>query len=248
MVQTQRNGLTEAPERFSRFVVTMDTDWAPQFVLDHALEMLAEYGLGGTVFCTGRYSIPTDRGIEAALHPNFMPDSTQGSSAQEILSLLKGMWPDAVGCRSHRLFWHSGLREVLKAHGLLYDCSALLPLQPLDRPADSGGLKHLSIWWSDNQHMIHDFALNGFDVPGRDAAGVKVLLFHPLLIYLNVGSREEYLKSVAGLPPLGDVTPKDLERHRRAGPGVESLFRAALRHVADTQGQGPTLERIVVDD
>ena len=228
------------------FIITLDTDWVPQFVLDHALALLAEHGTAATVFCTGPYDLAAAN-VEAALHPNFLPGSTQGHDPDEILATLKGYWPKAVGSRSHRLFWHSGLRAVLKRHGIRYDCSSLLPLCPQSRPADSGGLLHTTIWWSDNQHMVHSRDPKAFELPGRDEPGLKVLLFHPIHIYLNTVNLEDYRRGLRNLPPFQELRPEDLAPLRRSGPGMETFFKAVLGHLQTTQSRTPTLEQIIAE-
>lgn len=244
MFYGKANGLMDRHTK-SEFIFTLDTDWAPQFVLDSALGMLAEHGLAATVFCTGEYVFPSDVRVEAALHPNFMPDSTQGSDPDEVLGNLKAVWPKARGSRSHRLFWHSGLRSVLLRHGIMYDCSTLLPLQPLAAPANAGGLLHCSIWWSDNLHLLHKYPLNQFDLPGMDSPGLKILVFHPIHIFLNTASSKDARNLKKAIAHLPTAKLEDLEPLRNQGTGVGTMFLKALEYISKTQEESMTLEDAV---
>ena len=110
------------------FVITLDTDWVPQYVLDVALEQLREYKLPATVFCTSPYVFADDN-IEPALHPNFFPGSSHGTTETECLGTVRAMYPLARGSRSHAYYWHSRMYALLTELGLNYDSSMLLPFQ-----------------------------------------------------------------------------------------------------------------------
>lgn len=229
------------------FAVTFDTDWAPQFVVDHVLGLLVASGLPGTVFCTGPYAMPAQGRIEVALHPNLMGDSTQGNGAEDVLVQLKRAMPQAVGVRTHRLFWHGGLLGTLAAHGLVYDSSLLVPLQLGLRPFRHKKLVRMPIWWSDNVHFDRDFALDGFAVPGLDEPGLKVLLFHPLQIYLNAPDAGHARIAMSSTGALADASPEELEPHRFRGNGMETVFRSALDFLATSGAEVRLLKECVAD-
>ncbi len=217
------------------FVLTFDTDWAPQFVLDYVLERVRECRVKATVFCTSRYDFSSGVEIEAAIHPNFMSDSTQGNVEEEVVRRLKSWWPDAVGSRSHGLFWHSGLYGILSRHGIRYDCSQFLPLHPGLEKVSHCGLERFPIWWTDGLHLHRGLPLERFNVPGMEAPGLKVLIFHPIHIYLNTKEAGGHKEAIRRAGPLREAAPKDLAPFRNEGFGVESLFVSALEHIAARQ-------------
>jgi hypothetical protein len=225
------------------FAVTFDTDWAPQFVVDHALGLLAESGLPGTVFCTSPYAVPG--GVEVALHPNLMADSTQGNGEDDILSGLKSAMPEAVGVRTHRLFWYGGLPPLLTRHGLEYDSSLLMPLLPGLRPYRFKGLVRFPIWWSEGVHFDRGLPLDGFTVPGLDEDGLKVLLFHPINVYLNAREAGYAARVVVEIGGMDAVAPETLAPYRLAGPGMETVFTAALDRLAATGAGVRPLKELV---
>ena len=64
-------------------VLTLDTDWAPDFVIDFVAKQLVAYQVRATWFVTHaspaveRLSQHSDL-FELGIHPNFLPGSTHG--------------------------------------------------------------------------------------------------------------------------------------------------------------------------
>lgn len=213
------------------FSLTFDTDWVPQFILNDVLSQLQDAGLTGTFFCTGAYA-PFPPSMEAGIHPNFLGDSTMGGSEEECLAFIRRLYPQAIGSRSHCYYWHNRLRNLFLAQGLRYDSSQLLPLQPNLRPHSIFGLTHFPVWYSDGVHMQLGAACNTFSPDGLWDPGLKVLLFHPLHIYLNSRSVQES-KELLGGCEVPFVT-EELRTKRRSGHGMRTLFQAALKHIQDS--------------
>lgn len=213
------------------FSLTFDTDWVPQFILDDVLALLQEADLPGTFFCTGPYA-PFPSSMEAGLHPNFLRNSTMGNTEEECLTFIRRLYPQAIGSRSHCYYWHNRLRNLFLEQGLRYDSSQLLPLQPGLRPHAVFDLTHFPVWYSDGVHMQLGASCDRFAPEGLWESGLKVLLFHPLHIYLNSRSGRES-KELLGGKDVPAVT-EELRSKRRSGHGMRTLFLAALRHIQES--------------
>ena len=220
--------LNEYPLIFS---LTFDTDWVPQFILDDVLSLLQEAELSATFFCTSAYA-PFPASVEVALHPNFLRNSTMGHTEEECLAFIRQLYPQAVGSRSHCYYWHNRLRDLFLEQGLRYDSSQLLPLQPCLRPYFVFGMTHFPVWYSDGVHMQLGAACDTFSPDGLWEPGLKVLLFHPLHIYLNTRSVQESKNLLDG-QEVSCVTEKLIAK-RRAGNGMRTLFLTALRHIRES--------------
>jgi hypothetical protein len=226
-------------------VLTFDTDWVPQFMVDHCLDVLGRAGARATFFCTGRYDLGEAGMIEAALHPNFLPGSTQGADPEAVVAGLKSLYPDAVGTRSHRYFWHVGLRPVLLRHGLRYDCSQIMPGQAHLGLAEHLGLARGATWWSDNLHLHHGLDLASFDPPGLADPGLKILDVHPVHVYLNTSDPAWFREAMAGLPPLPELAEEDVAPLRRPGQGVGTWLERAVARIPEIQDGFVTLGELV---
>lgn len=214
----------------------------PQFILNYSLQILSDHGIKATIFCTGKYDVIDKSLVEVAIHPNFMADSTQGGDEEEILNFLRRSCPDAVGSRSHRLYWRNGLEKLLRMHGFRYDCSMKCFQQPDLKPAAENGFTRIPVWWGDNFHLRKGYDLNRFVVPGMNHHGLKVLLFHPIHIYMNTENLNDYRRLNMSARIIRHE--KELASLRRSGPGTERVFLDALRMVAREHGRGFFLREI----
>jgi hypothetical protein len=226
-------------------VLTFDTDWVSQALLDCSLRLLEAAGVKATIFCTGPYDLGSSGLFEAGLHPNFLPDSTQGDSPEATMLFLRSLYPEAVGSRSHKYYWHSGIRPLLLRHDVTYDCSLLLIQQPHLRVYDHLGLKRIATWWSDNIHLLHKEDFTRFDLPGLHEPGIKVLDFHPIHVALNTPSLEWYRKVMSTLPPVSELTGEIVDAVRHDGFGVATLLASVAERIVAGQGSGLTLREVV---
>lgn len=214
-------------------LLAFDTDWVPQFLLDFVFQRLAHYGVTATFFCSSPYAFPEGSAHERALHPNFMPDSTQGKTPGEVLAHLKAFYPDAQGSRSHCLFWHAGLRAHLLQAGVRYNATTFTPLQPCLSPWFFKGLWDFPVWWSDGLQM-DQFPLDRFNPPSSEAPGLKICVFHPIHIWLNSQSLTQAKARLAGVN-LPFATRDSLVRLREgnAKEGIEVVFEDFLRQASE---------------
>ncbi len=212
------------------WALSFDTDWVPQFVLDYTFDILSVYNMPATFFCTGPYDFPSSSLFEKALHPNYLPHSTHGSSNIACLAHVKAFYPEAIGHRSHCYYWHSGLEALLVEQAISYDSSCILPFHANLEPHFFYGIKRIPVWCGDNLLMRMFPESKKFNPPNINKPGLKVLNFHPIHIYLNSNnlSAVKALQSSFSLP---DVSKKHLETYRRAGAGMELVFEDALKQM-----------------
>lgn len=219
--------------------LSIDVEWAHPEVLADAVRLLEERAIRATFFCThADIDVP---GHERALHPNFR---RSGNSAligvradlladdralyRHVMQQTKAFCPEAVGVRAHSLFADSDLLPVYREAGLLYDSSYMMPLAGGLAPAARGSnVLELPIYYMDHWDLGEQataFRLAGLEL---NKPGLKVVAFHPNLIYSNPASAQDYVSSK---PHYHD--PGWLLDHRRPGRGVRTLFLELLDRLA----------------
>lgn len=228
-------------------VFSFDSDWAPQFVIDHVAEKLDAAGIRATFFLTSPYVISARTDIEIGIHPNFMSDSTQGKTEKEVLGTLKRWHPSAVGSRSHRFYWHSNLADTLSEGGILYDSSILMPYQPRLAPFKVGRIMRIPVWWSDGLHLLSRMPFKVSELPNLNKPGLKVFNFHPIHIYLNTASQDRYHTMVKIVDPLFEADPEVLSSYKEDGFGIGTLFGDLLEYVAGHDKKSMMLKEIRQD-
>jgi peptidoglycan/xylan/chitin deacetylase (PgdA/CDA1 family) len=229
----------------SEVVLTFDTDWVPQYMVDHCLNTLREAGLPATFFCTGPYDFvePPAR-IERAIHPNFLPGSTHGEGVEEVLDGLCALYPEAVGSRSHGLFWYSNLSRPLLKRGMLYDASIRMVSHPHLQPVMENGLIRFPIWWSDNHWLKGGSGDDGLSVPALREAGLKVMLFHPVHVWYNTPALDWFTELRRSVDDPLALDHRRAEALRFEGEGVGTRLRHLLGWISGSGCRVATLAEL----
>jgi len=225
--------------------LSLDMDWAHPEVLEDSFSMIAERGLAATVFVTGP-DVAVPKGFERAPHPNYRHSSDLGRSYFQnrppvssnhnyedyyrfVIEHSLGYSPEAKGVRSHSLMFDSMLLKLYRQAGLEYDSTYVLPLAKGIAPVLTGfGILELPIFFNDHFELKNGFiGLNPSNLD-LDTPGLKVLQFHPQMIYINAASDQDYQDC---RPFYQD--PDKLIRRRRRGKGMRDLFASVLDRLAD---------------
>lgn len=234
-----------------RVAITIDVEWAHPEVLKFLVGELDARQLPATFFCT--HAGIELNGHERALHPNFR---RQGNSlldgSREVASLTdiefyefvaratQTFCPEAVGSRSHNLFWDSALTAVYRQQGLKYVSNAFLPLAPGLAPVECvKGLLQLPIYYMDYWDMNEGATGFRLDALHLERDGLMVLDFHPNLLFINAQSAAHYAESKRHYHD-----PERLQALRAPGRGALTLFLEVLDYLAQP-GRRPVLLREV---
>lgn len=227
----------------NRFVLTLDMDWAPDFVIEAVAEELRSRNVRATWFVTHESSaLEVLRAhanlFELGIHPNLRPASAHGADAEDIVTRLLSIVPSAVSVRTHGLVQSGNLMNLFAARTRLSrDSSTFLPEMPHLRPVTHWceGVPFLRIpfFWADDyetQKPSPAWSLARF----MDIPGLKVFDFHPLLVYLNISRLEPYEELKRACPDLTRADPSMVDPHVRRGEGAGTLFRELVRHLEQT--------------
>lgn len=211
----------------AQIVFSLDVDWAPDPVLEWALAQFTGRGLPVTVFATHATELlrHPPQGVEVGIHPDFFRNSDHERHVRELLDL----YPDARGVRSHGLFEYSNLIDCYRRCGLHWDSSQLLyrcdHIRPYRHPS---GLVRLPIYWEDDDYFSDnpDWDITRLHL---DRPGVKCFDFHPIHLYLNSVSGEQYRKAREASFAMEALEPL---RYTGSDKGVWSFFKALCAQIA----------------
>lgn len=168
------------------FAISIDLDWAPDEVIRFTFELLAQYRIRVTVFCTHPVEV---KHHEVALHPNF---EREGTPEQHIRALQQS-YPEAQGVRSHALHINSRLYQLYRQLGLVYSSSYYMFGQRVEPFRTVAGMIELPIFFEDDLYFLEhgnmDIRMQDLDLNGSH---LKVFNFHPIHIFMNTSSTEHY--------------------------------------------------------
>lgn len=222
-------------------LLTFDSDWCPEWMLQETLNILKTRGMAGTFFLTDapapalRAQLAQANRVQVGIHPDFFSPHAVGRAREILESLLEKVGPCTV-CRTHGLFWWHGLGEHLRQLGFTDDSSLSAPGHSLKAPLRVSGINRYPISmgdWSllDSRKNIKA-ALEAIDAFGP----IRVFNFHPIHIALNTASIDEWTE-------IKRLMRDDPERLRamaednahRPDPGLRDLFFKVLDRIPPEQ-------------
>ena len=219
-----------------RYALTFDIDWAPDFAILHCLELLDDARCKATFFAT--HSTPlnqeiVNRGHNLGIHPNFLPNSSQGSSVQEIISECLSYAPDAWCMRTHALVQSNPLLHEIfsKFPQLKLDVSLLMHRSTfshkVQRDFDGVTFDRLLYNWEDDA-QFSSYKRDNF--PDLFFGELTVFDFHPIHVFLNSTDGSEYrnLKLEQPKLPLSSLDKQIVEKHVNPNLGTRSYFEKVL--------------------
>jgi len=184
-------------------VLTFDIEWVPDFVLDDISSILIKRKIKTTWFIThnspGVQRLLSNDLFEFGIHPNFMENSTQGKTKEEVMDYLKKIFPYANIMRTHGLYQSTDLLSMAeKKFGIDTDVSLFLPNTAFITPhkiylsENSKGLLRIPYFWEDDIEAYNPSKDWRFDAKRYHKKGLKIFNFHPLYVYLNCNSMYSY--------------------------------------------------------
>lgn len=222
--------------------LSFDQDWAPAWATEACHARLVSAGLRGTLFvthdCPALQGIRSAGALELGWHPNFLPGSSHGSSRGEVLDHLRRLVPEAVGLRSHCLVRSSRDWDDYPSLGLRYEANDLFDGLHGIRPIRTwSGLWRLPTYFMDDVVLRNGGALR-LDALELDGPGLKILVFHPILLALNAADTLGYASLKRALQARGasleQATEHEVAAVSNTGrPGMRDLFDAVIGALCD---------------
>lgn len=219
-----------------RFHLTFDIDWAPDACIAEVAYLLDRAGVRATFLVTHACDVLADlarAGHRLGIHPNFLPRSSHGDSAADVVGHLLEIVPHASVMRTHALVQSTPLLiEVLRAAPqLTLDLSTFTYGFPhVGRFAfafDDVRMDRINYNWEDDAAFVDpefDWSMPRFHGP------LTVFDFHPIHVALNSRDASAYrrLKGLLGSTPLWRASATDLSRARGREPGTRDFLEAVL--------------------
>lgn len=220
-----------------RVFLTFDIDWAPDYMITYVLRLLKEANAQATIFATHHspllQALSDSPRIELGLHPNLLPNSSQGADFKTIMPWLKSRFPKAIGNRFHVLKYSYRELLELKNYGLRYDVSTIRFNCPYLVPAWHNDLKLnlLTYCWEDGicENGNLPMSLDSLEI---DTPGMKIINFHPMNVFINSSNKAHRHEFLNAAGPLLEC-PEDIAKaHQQSRPGAANVLRALLREIS----------------
>jgi hypothetical protein len=219
----------------TQVALTIDIDWAPDFVIDYVADILVRQRVKATWFVT-HASQAVDRLrdfpalFELGIHPNLLPGSSHGDTPAAVLEYCMRRVPEARSMRTHALVQSTPfIRQVMTETPIERDVSLFLPyhqgLQPVEYRLGGGILWRVPYFWEDDFEM--EQAEPCWD-PARliqPAAPLAVFDFHPIHVFLNSATMAPYREMKMHADGLANLGPAQVAPYVSPGEGTQTAFR-----------------------
>jgi hypothetical protein len=227
----------------SEIVLTLDIDWAPDFVIDDVAQLLVGSGVKATWFVTHPSpAVDRLRGrpdlFELGIHPNFFTRSSHGETPAAVLRSCLDLVPQAQSMRTHGLVQSTPLLDLAIESGLKIDVSLYVPHARQARPIEywRRGVRLIRIpyVWEDDFEMERPAPVwSAAELAARP--GLQVMDFHPIHVWLNGADMGPYEELKRRCPRLESATRADAAPLRRTGMGPGTMFNEAIALLASNK-------------
>jgi len=186
---------------FDKIALSFDIDWAPDFIIDFTAKILIDHNIKASWFITHKSEAIERLSdfpelFDLGVHPNFLENSTQGSNFSEIMDFIMKIVPDALTVRTHGMYYSAEISRIFaEEYGLKYDSSIYLKemsyIQPQLIYYKDSSLLRMPYFWEESGEMMNP--IPSFNIENRfNDAGLKIFDFHPIHVFLNSRSMENY--------------------------------------------------------
>ena len=223
-------------------VLTIDTDWAPDFAIDSIAEPLIARQVRATWFVT--HMSPAIERLrqhpelfELGIHPNFLPGSTHGDTPDAVLRHCMELVPEAISVRTHALVQSTPLLDqIITCTPIVSDVSLFLPYLPFPQPVEyqwkGRTLLRIPYFWADDFEMEQPAPCWHLAPLLGAGEGLKVFNFHPIHVYLNSAHLETYQALKRLVPTLHEATQDQANASVHSGEGTQTVFIELAKHLA----------------
>ena len=184
------------------FFLTMDVDWAPDWMIEPFLNILIKEKINSTIFVTHQsnllQNIKKNSLVEIGLHPNLEVNSTQGKNTNEIINNLKKMYPEAIAIRTHGNIQSTNLSlDFSHKYKFLVDSSLFVPYKLNFRPYRFGWdwknkIINTPYTWEDSYEISQIKPKLSLTNEYFKKSSYLVINFHPVHLYMNAFNYKKY--------------------------------------------------------
>ncbi len=187
------NKLNKAREELSKnniICFTSDMDWASDYAIKAMFEYFDSENIPVTAFITNPSKVVDEYKksgkIKCGIHPNFMPDSSQGKDYDEVIDYCFNLLPDAKCFRAHRYYDVNDTMDRLTKRGILYESNVCTLMDIVPPFLHRSKTISFPIFWEDGAFLYYSDSFD-FSLMERQllSPGLKVINIHPMHFMLN---------------------------------------------------------------
>lgn len=231
--------------------ITSDLDWASEYAAEKTFNYFADNDIPVTAFVTNPNKAVTrhaEKGnIRLGIHPNFMPDSSQGSNYDEVIDYCFKLVPDADCFRAHRYYDVNDTMEKLTKRGIMYESNVCTLMDIVPPFLHRSKTISFPIFWEDGAFLYYS---DGFDFELMErqlkTPGLKIINIHPMHFMLNTPyfSYTREIKDSLSREEWNKMDESVIEKLAFKGEGITDY----IHKIAETIRRNDNIETAFLED
>lgn len=221
------------------FVFTIDSDWAINEVIEDVSNLFESYEIKSTFFLTNEIDFSILKNHELAIHPNFENSTNFEEILQKTLNFLPSK--KSLGSRSHKLYYNSTLPTIYQKFGIEYDSNYILfnYEKPLPFYIPHTSILEIPFFFGDDAlfDSTNEFEIKNYNL---NDSGVKVFMFHPIHIFLNTRTIDDYYKVKKYYKDFSKLK----EFRNTSKKGIRNIFEDFLKYTKSKKIQTYTMKQV----
>lgn len=219
--------------------ITFDVDWASEDALAYTYNIIENFGFSTTFFLTHESKLLLNKiknkNINSGIHPNFLPESSQGKTPREVIDYCTNLLPEAISFRNHKYFENNDVIELLQEKGFKYDSNLCTHLERVDPFIHRSGLIRFPIYFEDGAYLLHGNNLKFTKVKNElfDKVGLMIFNFHPMHIAINTPTFN-YMRSIKNNisnKTWNNLTTEEIEHLTYKGRGIRNFMLELFHYI-----------------
>lgn len=216
------------------FFLTSDQDWAPQWAIESFFEITSDIPVH--MFRTNPCPVTNKAHIHGKItqgwHPNLLPESSHGTTQEEIIEYMIKHFPGCNTARCHTYLTNTHFDRLLYRSGIRADSQIATTYQENLSPInDISGIKRFPVFFEDDV-FFHDNAPSlelSPVVKSLFSPGLKIFNIHPTFIACNTPSLKHYAEQKNEI--FDSHTPSSKMVYK--GKGSRTVFLKLKKHIEE---------------
>ncbi|HLB42257.1 MAG TPA: hypothetical protein VJN02_05300 [Gammaproteobacteria bacterium] len=218
------------------FCFTSDIDWASEDIIQYSHHTLSGNDLKLTYFNTHTSpflnELDQSEQIRMLIHPNFLPDSSHGTSFKEVIDYCLKLASNADGFRSHRYFEVNDIMDEFAKRGFKFVSNHCTQCETYIKPLKHrSGLLSIPIFLEDGGYLLMDATLNFSSLIHRlETPGLKVINFHPAHMAFNTPSFDytRAIKDSMSRQAWNNLATPQIQKIEHKGLGIRNIIQQVI--------------------
>ena len=221
-------------------LTTLDIDWASEAAIEETLLFLERWNILPTVFTTHRSQCIEQRlnSLEVGLHPFFDPNSSHGSTIEEVVNTVLALPHNIPAFRCHRFSRSNEVQHAMSRAGMKISSNVCTDLETLPPFRDRNGLLEVPIFLEDGGYLHQKHPLR-LETPLKEKLQTKqlqILLLHPMHIVMNTPHFDfmKQIKNSVSREEWNTMDKERLDKRRFKGWGIRNFLEELFDYVPKT--------------